>query len=449
MKNQLIVGTAAMVFLSIAGCKQRGDESSVFDTTDAGTTPVAAPAVPGPKCSPQEQIDAVTVGGVGYVGTACAGSICGGPNNFLSFRKIDRMSREACATVSRSLPLKISGQLEITVPSGAKIKLDPNNKQNYSYLTAKVPCSNAMQLLGITTGFNSGEDCSIQLDTEDQYWFGVTVRPESMSSNPGFDAAVDNANKTFLATYSAPSTVASPLLPFQQINTKIDPAVKDEMLRMHKKFQMTSSGTPDTNAHKERNSCLRNARANGWLDIQAHYYCILPYDPHRKCYSTELVTKTETLKKARESGQVQITDIQYAMKVREFMDESLGSCRAKNGFRDFTDDQIAIFKYVMFTIGGVMDFNIDAENDLLNSFYEELKTFDNQTPDRPTRITDPITWTPIQKRYADARAVQAPRVKLGLAKRGCMTTGGTWDDATRACACPDGQVFNPQLLRCE
>jgi hypothetical protein len=447
MMNRLIVGTATLLLLTVAGCKQRGDESEVLDAT--GGTPAAAPAAPGPKCSTQEQIDAVTVAGVGYVGTACAGSTCGGPNGFLTFRKIDRMSREACATVARSLPLKTFGPFEITIPSGVKIPLSSNDKQNYSYVSAKVPCSDAMQILGMTTGFSSGEDCSIQLDTEDQYWFGVTVRPNSMSTTSGYDAAVDDANKAFLATYSGPSTVASPLLPFQQINAKIDAAVKDEMVRLHKKFQMSSSGSPDTNAHKERNSCLRNARANGWLDVQAHYYCILPYEPHRKCYSTELVTKTDGLKKARESGQVQITDIQYAMKVREFMDESLSACRNKNGFKDFTDDQIAVFKYVMFTIGGVMDFNIEAENELINSFYADIKATDTQTPERPTRILDPMTWRADQKRYADTRSIQAPRVKLGLAKRGCMTTGGTWDDATRACACASGQAFNPRSLKCE
>jgi hypothetical protein len=448
MMNRLIVGTATMLLLSVAGCKQRSEESGVLDATGGAATPAAAPAAPGPKCSAGEQIDAVTVAGVGYVGTACGGSTCGGPNNFLTFRKIDRMSREACSTVARSLPLKSFGPFEITIPSGVKIPLTSNDKQNYSYTANKVPCSDAMQLLGMTTGFTSGEDCSIQLDTEDQYWFGITVRPESMSTNPGYDATVDDANKTFLATYSGPSTVASPLLPFQQINAKIDPAVKDEMIRLHNKYQM-NSGSPNSNAHRERNSCLRNARANGWLDVQAHYYCIMPYDPHRKCYSTELVIKTETLKKARESGQVKITDIQYAMKVREFMEESLGACRNKPGLKDFTDDQIAIFKYVMFTIGGVMDFNIEAENELVNNFYSEIKATDTQTQERPTRILDPLTWRADQKRYADARAVQAPRVKLGLAKRGCMTTGGTWDDATRACACARGQAFNPQLLRCE
>ena len=192
MMNRLIVGTATMLLLSVAGCKQRSEESGVLDATGGAATPAAAPAAPGPKCSTAEQIDAVTVAGVGYVGTACGGSTCGGPNNFLSFRKIDRMSREACSTVARSLPLKSFGPFEITIPSGVKIPLTSNDKQNYSYVADKVPCSDAMQLFGMTTGFTSGEDCSIQLDTEDQYWFGITVRPASMSTNPGYDAAVDD-----------------------------------------------------------------------------------------------------------------------------------------------------------------------------------------------------------------------------------------------------------------
>ena len=103
----------------------------------------------------------------------------------------------------------------------------------------------------------------------------------------------------------------------------------------------------------------------------------------------------------------------------------------------------------MFTIGGVMDFNIEAENELVNSFYADIKATDSMTPDRPSRIVDPLKWISTQKRYADARAVQAPRVKLGLAKRGCMTTGGTWDDTTRACTCAAGTTFSPQLLRCQ
>lgn len=444
--SQVVVGSLAVFVMMTAGCKQRDEESGLRDATGQGAG--GAAAAPGPKCSPQEQVDAIPVAGVGYIGTACGGSVCGGPNNQLSFRKIDRMSREACATVARSIPFSGYGAITVTVPSGNKIALKSNDSQNYSYLTDKVPCDDAMQLLGLKDGWRRGENCSVQLDTEDQYWFGVTVRPDSMQSVAGFDPAVDGANKAFLGQFSAPSAANAPLLLFQQINAKIDPAVKDEMVRLHKAFQMSGS-SPNTSAHKERNSCLRNARANGWIDIQAHYYCILPYEPHRKCYSTGLVTKTEALKKARETGAVQITDLQYAAKVREFMEESLTACRSKPGFKDFSDDQINIFKYVMFTISGVMDFNVEAENALINDFYAEIKAIDSQTPSRPTRITDTVPWKPEQKRYADIRATQAPRVKLGLAKKGCMTTGGTWDDATRACACPSGTTFNPQKLSCQ
>lgn len=437
--SSLIFSSAAMLVLLSTGCKQRTD-SADSGLRDA-TTPAAAPTAPGPKCSPGEQVDALQIAGVGYVGTAFGG------NNQLAFRKIDRSSRDACATVARSIPYSGFSDIEITVPSGTKIKLQANPGQNYSYFTQQANCDEAMQILGMTTGFTAGENCSVQLDTEDQYWFGVTVRPASMSANLGYDATVDGGNAAFLAQYSAPSSVAAPLLPMQQINAKVDPAVKTEMLRLHDQFQMNSSDPAES--HKERNSCLRNARANSWIDLQAHYYCIMPYEPHRKCYSTDLVTKTEALKKARETGAVQITDIQYALKVREFMGEALDSCRTKNGFKDFSDSQIGIFKYVMFTIGGVMDFNVDGENALLKEFYSEIKRTDNQTPDRPSRITDPIPWRAEQKRYADARATQAPRVKLGLAKRGCATSGGTWDDATRACACPAGKAFSPQKLSCE
>ena len=437
MMKRFLIGTGVILILSAVGCKQRTDESALQDATGG-----AAPAAPGPKCSPGEQLDALPVPGVGYIGTAFGG------NNQLAFRKIDRMSRDACATVARTVSYSGFSDITITVPSGTQLKLSANPGQNYSYVLEKSNCDDAMQLLGITTGFRSGENCSVQLDTEDQYWFGVTVRPDSMSSSLGYDTAVDDGNKAFLAKFSAPSSVAAPLVPFQQINSQVDQSVKDEMVRLHRKYQMNGNN-PNAGLHKERNSCLRNARANSWLDLQAHYYCIMPYEPHRKCYSTELVTKTETLKKMREAGQVTITDIQYAMKVREFMEESITSCRTKNGFKDLTDDQIAIFKYVMFTIGGVMDFNIEAENALVNSFYSEVKSFDTMTPSRPARITDPIPWRATQKRYADARAVQAPRVKLGLAKRGCMTTGGTWDDATRACACVNRQTFNPATLKCE
>lgn len=434
-----LIGSAATLMLFGVGCKQRPEtaESGLRDATTPGV-----PSTPGPKCSPGEQVDALPIAGVGYVGTAFGGG------NKLSFRKIDRMSRDACATVSRSIPYAGFSDIELTLPNGTKLKLAANPGQNYSFVTETSKCDDAMQLLGMTTGFVSGENCSVQLDTEDQYWFGVTVRPKSMASVLGYDATVDGANRAFLAKFSAPSSVAAPLLPLQQINAKIDPAVKVEMVRLHNDFQMNGT-SPNAERHKERNSCLRNARATSWIDLQAHYYCIMPYEPHRKCYSTELVTKTEALKKARETGAVTITDIQYALKVREFMGESIDACRSKSGFKDFSDSQIDTFKYVMFTIGGVMDFNVDAENSMINDFYSDISGSDSLTPSRPSRITDPVPWKAEQKRYADARATQAPRVKLGLAKRGCITTGGTWDDATRACACPTGTTFSPQKLSCE
>src|SRR3990167_3594381 len=130
MINRLIIGFVAMLMLAASGCKSRTEssDSALRDATAGATpTPAPTPAAPGPKCSPQEQIDAVTVAGVGYVGTACGGSVCGGPSDKLSFRKMDRMPGEACPTVASSLPLKTFGPFEITLPSGVKIPLATND----------------------------------------------------------------------------------------------------------------------------------------------------------------------------------------------------------------------------------------------------------------------------------------------------------------------------------
>ena len=117
-----------------------------------------------------------------------------------------------------------------------------------------------------------------------------------------------------------------------------------------------------------RNDCLKNARAGGWLDIQAHYYCLLPYGSLRTCYSQKLVDTRKP-------------DVAY------------GAC-IENGSAEgkwVHTTQGHVFKYIMFTQQGAADFNLESENEPINDFYKSLGV------ERPRRALDTFPkWLPDQ-----------------------------------------------------
>ena len=65
--------------------------------------------------------------------------------------------------------------------------------------------------------------------------------------------------------------------------------------------------------------------------------------------------------------------------------------------------RIAVFRYVMFTISGKRDFNLEQQNEVVGDFYEAVGIA------RPRRAVDPYPeWSAKQPRYEQLRCVQDP-----------------------------------------
>jgi hypothetical protein len=168
-----------------------------------------------------------------------------------------------------------------------------------------------------------------------------------------------------------------------------------------------------------RNSCLMNYRARNWTDIAAHYYCQLPYEA-RSCYSGVLVREGEALE-----IRLRKTDSTY----QGFMTQGKAGEDARNAYKiprlypiwvqawkecvESADDgtalafirknQAKVFKYIMWTVPGMWDFNNESEQKVLNDFYGSA---------RPRRALDTFeSWAPTQPRYDKVRDIQAMRIK--------------------------------------
>jgi hypothetical protein len=139
--------------------------------------------------------------------------------------------------------------------------------------------------------------------------------------------------------------------------------------------------------------CLKNARAGAWTDIQAHYYCHLPYTI-RYCYSTILAEKKNPVKAFNYCSDASNQSDWNAN--RDQMFNSVGP-----GGADWTwllTNQGMIFKYIMFSQTGKTDFNIEAQNEVINATLGSS---------RPRRAVDTYPrWVKNQPRYDALRSIQ-------------------------------------------
>lgn len=167
--------------------------------------------------------------------------------------------------------------------------------------------------------------------------------------------------------------------PPNAVNVTMDSAaVAQAMLDLKAQFPNV------TNA--KRNDCLKNARASGWLDIQAHYYCLLPYNEVRDCYSNALVT-------AKMGGAPNPAAVAYP--------QCFESPNANSAQQWVHQNQEAVFKYVNFVKHGVVDFELRSQNTAIDSYYATIQET------RPRRVSDTWpAWLPEQPRYDDLRQVQ-------------------------------------------
>ena len=218
-------------------------------------------------------------------------------------------------------------------------------------------------------------------------------------------------------------------------NATIDEAaVSKAMVVAYNKYVKASGET------SERNSCLMNYRAKDWTDISAHYYCIFSHS-FRECYSTQLVVSKE-----KAYGEVVANPLiapdqrNSAMLTRlpglhqaawnQCMDSSSASAEGKW----IKANQENVFKYVMMTSTGVIDFNVESEQKVINDFYKTV----GET--RPRRFTDSFSaWAPDQPRYDVVRQTQQAmiaRLKAAAAAAAAAAGGSSPATAPAAPAAP-------------
>jgi hypothetical protein len=227
----------------------------------------------------------------------------------------------------------------------------------------------------------------------------VEINP---TGGEGFSVAIIGlgANGAGITSYSSPGSAPAPVAvnggavqavssgPPRTVNVTLDhDAVLDAMVAANTRFNA---------AIEERNDCLKNARAAGWLDIQAHYYCLLPYNSIRTCYSTKLVEQaSSTDAGTRAKAAITAYDTCLAPPAN-------GAADSRNQDAKWLHDkQEAVFKYVMFTKQGVADFELVSENETISDFYTRIGE------SRPRRVNDVYpAWLMKQPRYDAIRKQQ-------------------------------------------
>lgn len=196
--------------------------------------------------------------------------------------------------------------------------------------------------------------------------------------------------------------------PPRTVNVTMDAAtVKTAMVALKQQFGTTGYNKV---SNEVRNDCLKNARTSvaGWLDIQSHYYCLLPYSQVRECYSTKLVEE------ATAGGQ------RAAIAPVTAYNACIAAPNATPEAKWLHANQEAVFKYVMFTRQGAGDFALESENEAINGYYQAI----NET--RPRRVNDTFpAWLPDQPRYEAIRKLQVAAQQGATTPASGRTDGGT------------------------
>jgi hypothetical protein len=254
--------------------------------------------------------------------------------------------------------------------------------------TAQAWASNAVST------FSSQQKCRVEYvgtGRLSQDLNGVALHIIPLDSNEqGFDAAAFNP-KTKPLTPGAVAKVSAG--PVKSANTGLDSArLETAMAALRKKFNSTPGGVLIANGQ----DCLKNARAAAWTDLQAHYYCQMPYTI-RYCYST-ILAETKNPVQALQYCSDEGNKSDWQAK-RETMFHAYGPGGADWAW--LLKDQGDVFKYVMFSQLGKTDFNIEQQNELINAFYGAAKS-------RPRRANDPWPgWAAQQPRYDVIRGMQS------------------------------------------
>jgi hypothetical protein len=452
---RILFTCTAFAAIATWGCKT--SNSSIKSTLGPSESDAAIAGVA--RCDASVVKPFIEVPGKGYLTTAYANQSTGQ----LQVKWIDKRTDEACAKDSdkgfgdrEKFPLSGFSDITLTI-DGQSILVKKNPDVNYGYKEESVKCGSIAKLMDLQ--FSPQEkagNCSLQLDTQDQYWYSITITPSWLRASKAYDRATDGPNLAFLKKVSQPVKMDQPLAPGKQLSAVPEQTrIYKVMKLLHLKYQKN-----DTDANQERNTCLRNGRAYEWLDLQSHFYCILPYKV-RQCYSGKLVEGTATIHQ-------QPTPAAKLGMLVGAMNKAHKDCFVTGPFKwenDFSaQDAVEIdkaFQHVMFVKQGVMDFSLLHEQQIINKFYGDpevqqggglpslcsnKKTTANCV--RPPRLLDPAPWTSSQQRYVEIRSMQTARIKLGMAKQRCAGGGGNWDESQNACACGTNQGWNETSGKC-
>jgi hypothetical protein len=323
-----------------------------------------------------------------------------------------------------------------------QINLSSSDIVNYGYVQLDVDCVLAHRFAvnpDVDDPTKANQKCDIYMDTEDRGMYAVTI----VIKDPQLQAAVDNyqgdprffgltngssERTNFDIQPLAPnSPLTRGLAPGREINVKFDQASSDKVVATMKKFyEFYTRNGQNAESIREWRTCLRNGRAVDWLDLQAHFYCILPYSPHRQCYSTSLVDLTQGIGSEPDANK-------RMAKLFTAYNQSFDKCFGKGKIRDQNDpmyqdpnadqalnETYKIFKTIMWTKTGLMDFNIEWSNATINAFFEQVKQQNPQIKGRFVRLLDPTDyvandptrppgygWRPNQLRYDNIRFAQS------------------------------------------
>jgi hypothetical protein len=231
---------------------------------------------------------------------------------------------------------------------------------------------------------DASQECYVEINPTGGQGFSVAIIGldasgnglKSWSGSPGPAPAPANGG--------APQPVSAG--PPRKVNVTMDhDSVLNAMLALHTQFNA---------AVQERNDCLKNARASGWLDVQAHYYCLLPYADLRTCYSTKLIEVASN------------PDPKVAATAPVAAYDACFTSATSGNAKWLNDNQQAVFKYIMFTKQALFDFELGSENSAINDYYAKIGE------PRPRRVIDTYPdWLPDQPRYEVIRKAQAEAQK--------------------------------------
>lgn len=314
-----------------------------------------------------------------------------------------------------------------------KIAFANNDTVIDGYITSGVDCVIAYQFaFGPSTPDESkaGMKCDIYLDHEDKGMYAVTVVVNNAQIRSILDNYKEDPKYSVLSAGSSRRTdfKISPLVegsllnrglaPMQEVNVSFDERATKEVVDAMTEFYVfyTDNGR-DIQALREWRTCLRYGRAIDWLDLQAHFYCILPASPHRQCYcyTTSLVSMATGLN-LEQNPEAKLGKLFVAY--NQAFSRCFGARRVTVNKNDPmyqepdapSNPKYDIFRTIMWTKTGYMDFNVEWSNKVINDFFKNVNALRREAGQSPIerfpRLLEPDPWNPRQQRYDDIRSMQ-------------------------------------------